>query len=94
MQGVVRTMVGYVYILQSETSGGYYIGATQDVLNRLREHNAGETVSTKNKGPWVVRFTQVYENLNEAKRFERRLKALKRRDIIEQIIRDGNIKMR
>lgn len=87
-------MASYIYILQSETSGSYYIGATQNVENRLREHNAGETASTKNKGPWVVRFTQEYPSLPAARKIEMQLKRLKRRDIIKQIIADGVIKMK
>lgn len=87
-------MAGYVYILQSENTDSYYVGATKDVQNRLREHNAGETSSTKNKGPWLIRFTQEYATLQEAKKIESRIKHLKRRDIIEQIIADGVIKMK
>lgn len=32
-------MVYYVYILQSEKDGSYYIGSTQDVTERLHRHN-------------------------------------------------------
>ncbi|MEZ4783712.1 MAG: GIY-YIG nuclease family protein [Candidatus Kapaibacterium sp.] len=31
-----------VYILQSESTGTYYVGQTQDVHKRLLRHNAGE----------------------------------------------------
>ncbi|MGH7598909.1 MAG: GIY-YIG nuclease family protein [bacterium] len=37
----------YVYILQSQASRKYYVGSTQDVRNRLREHNHGESLSTR-----------------------------------------------
>ncbi|MDP2918981.1 MAG: GIY-YIG nuclease family protein, partial [Dehalococcoidia bacterium] len=33
----------YVYILQSEKSGRYYIGSTGDIPTRLAQHNAGAT---------------------------------------------------
>jgi len=39
----------YVYILRSEKTKKYYVGSTQDVANRLREHNNGETRSMTEK---------------------------------------------
>ena len=38
----------YVYILKNE-KGEKYIGTTQDLKNRLQEHNNGETKTIKNK---------------------------------------------
>jgi predicted GIY-YIG superfamily endonuclease len=32
-----------VYILYSSSASKYYTGSTQDLDNRLREHNSGET---------------------------------------------------
>ena len=36
-----------VYILYSETTQKYYTGQTQDIENRMLEHNSGETTSIK-----------------------------------------------
>ncbi|TAN32679.1 GIY-YIG nuclease family protein [Patescibacteria group bacterium] len=82
----------YVYILQSLKSGMYYIGSSNNPENRLIEHNNGETPSTKNKGPWIIKFKQHYETTTEARRIELKLKRLKRRDYIEKIINDKLIK--
>jgi predicted GIY-YIG superfamily endonuclease len=38
-------------------------------------------------------FYQEYKTLRDARRIERKLKELKRRDYIEKIIKDGYIKM-
>ena len=42
--------------------------------------------------PKVV-FSQEYDNLEQARKIERRLKKLKRKDYIQKIIADGYIKM-
>ena len=67
----------YVYVIQS-TEGRYYIGSTQDVEKRLKQHNA-----PANRG-WTNRFTgwvEVYREecgtRLEARRRERELKKMR-----------------
>ena len=43
-----------VYILQSETAQRFYIGSAADPVARLAEHQRGQTISTRNRGPWVL----------------------------------------
>jgi predicted GIY-YIG superfamily endonuclease len=40
-----------LYVRQSETTGRFYIGHTQDVRERLAYHNANYPKSLKNGGP-------------------------------------------
>jgi len=84
---------GFVYILQSTKNLKYYIGSSVDVKDRLIYHNNGWVTATKNKGPWEIKFTQCYPSIKEAKQIEYKLKKLKSRKIIEQIIFDGIIKI-
>ncbi|MFO7601004.1 MAG: GIY-YIG nuclease family protein [Candidatus Desulfacyla sp.] len=37
----------YVYIIQSEKGGTYYVGSTQDLNSRLDRHNQGRSKYTK-----------------------------------------------
>ncbi len=83
---------GYVYIMQSERSGMYYIGSCHNTTKRLLQHNNGKTLATRNKGPWILRLAQEYSTMKEARQVEYKLKRLKRRDYIEQMIQDGYIK--
>jgi|GEM_PF-3724101 len=41
----------YVYILESELDGTFYIGSTRDVGERLARHNEGRSGYTKSRVP-------------------------------------------
>ncbi|OIP97153.1 hypothetical protein AUK40_03855 [Candidatus Wirthbacteria bacterium CG2_30_54_11] len=84
----------YVYILQSEQTGRYYIGQSAHPEKRLEEHNSGKTISTRSRGPWKIVLQQGYQTDKEARLTEIRLKKLKRRDIIAKMISEGVISLR
>ncbi len=65
----------YVYILQSQATRKYYVGSTQDVSNRLREHNHGESLSTRGGMPWEVVRIEEFPTRTEAVRREKQIKA-------------------
>ncbi len=85
--------MNFVYILQSEKNGRYYIGSTENVERRLVEHNSGKTASLRYLIPMRLVFKQEFENSIMAKRMERKLKNAKSKSILERIIADGFIKM-
>ena len=41
----------YIYILFSLKTNKYYIGSTDDLVRRIKHHNAGSTPSTKGGAP-------------------------------------------
>jgi len=84
--------MSYVYILQAE-DGRYYIGSTDDVATRIKQHQAGYSPATKRMGVVRLVLQQEYESLSEARKIEFRLKRLKRHDYIDKIVREGVIKM-
>ena len=55
----------FVYVLESETTGRYYYGYTNNPARRLNEHNTNHTRSTRNRGPWRLvwlrRFAEMFE---------------------------------
>jgi putative endonuclease len=65
----------YVYILQSQATRKYYVGSTQDVNNRLREHNHGESLSTRGGRPWEIVNIEEFQTRAEAVRKEKQIKA-------------------
>jgi len=67
-----------VYILQSESSGRYYCGQTDDLDRRLRQHNdpkyRGSLTTKRFEGPWKVVWTDICTSRGEAMKLERRIK--------------------
>jgi predicted GIY-YIG superfamily endonuclease len=47
--------VKYVYILESQDSGHFYVGIADDVPARLAKHNAGEVAHTSKYRPWQLK---------------------------------------
>jgi putative endonuclease len=59
-----------VYIIKNP-AGKFYIGLSENVSERLAQHNAGTSKWTKGKGPWHLVWTSAAISLGEASRLER-----------------------
>ncbi|HPB25162.1 MAG TPA: GIY-YIG nuclease family protein [Bacteroidales bacterium] len=57
----------FVYALESLKDGRIYVGQTQDIEKRLKEHNQGRTKSTKAYAPWRLIFQEECEDRQEAR---------------------------
>lgn len=88
-----KNMKGYVYILE-DSEQKFYIGSTDNVERRLKQHNSGHTQTTRRMGILNLVFSQEFDTLREARKVEFRLKRLKRKDYIKRIVDDGYIKIR
>ncbi len=69
-------MVCYVYILYSEQHDMYYVGATNDLEDRLRRHNSGIENHTSKYRPWKMLWFTEKPNKSEAFQLEKKLKNL------------------
>ena len=67
-------MYYYLYILKSLKDLGYYIGSTDNIEKRFKEHNAGKTKSIKHRIPFVIVYNEKYSKKKEAKQREIKLK--------------------
>ena len=65
----------YVYVLRSLISDRQYIGLTNDVDRRLREHNGGKMKYTKAYRPWEVVYQESCLDYSSARRREKYLKS-------------------
>ncbi len=64
-----------VYILTSlRDPAKHYVGITQDLDKRLKEHNSALSYYTKRYAPWNIETYIVFRNKNAAEAFERYLK--------------------
>ncbi len=80
-------MTYYMYIIQSESNGGFYIGHSHDVDLRVARHNLGWTRSTRGRGPWKLVYVEKFETKLDAIRREREIKKRKSREYICRLIK-------
>ncbi len=65
----------YVYLIRSQGDPRQvYTGFTEDLRQRLRDHNAGKSVHTKRHLPWTLETYLAFSERNQALAFERYLK--------------------
>jgi len=64
----------FVYILQSRRDKSIYIGYTDDLRKRLKEHNLGLVYSTKSKIPYSLIYYEAYASKQDASKREHNLK--------------------
>ena len=77
----------YVYVLRSLKNGRHYVGMSQDVSRRLKEHNDGRTRSTKSRKPFEIVYTEECENREAARKRERYFKSGAGRRYLDKILR-------
>jgi putative endonuclease len=75
-----------IYVLQSESSKRFYIGCAEQPEVRLAEHQRGQTISTRSRGPWTLMYQERFDTLSEARRRERQLKSWKSHRSIQELI--------
>ena len=77
------------YILYSEKLDKYYIGSTGDLEGRLQRHNSSNHGFTSTGKPWIMKYSEVFENKTLALKRELQLKNWKNRNAIEELISVG-----
>ena len=65
----------YVYVLESEATGRRYIGSTENINERLKNHNSGKVRSTKAYRPYKIVYVEELETKTEARKREIFLKS-------------------
>ncbi len=77
----------FVYLLKSKKDGTYYIGYTENLKQRLIDHNQGKTKSIKHKVPLMLVYFEGYGNKTVARTREIELKnnSYKKKEIIDRI---------
>lgn len=65
----------YVYVLQSESDAGLYIGFTADLRQRFAQHQAGDSCATAFRRPWRLIYYEAYRMRQDAEGREKFLKS-------------------
>jgi putative endonuclease len=79
-----------MYILYSEKTDQYYVGATNDLAQRLIWHNTDKNKFTSKGAPWRVVYFEEFASKSEAMKREREIKKKKSRKYIEWLIAQNN----
>jgi len=65
----------YVYVIESESTGSWYIGYSSDLRARVARHNANGNASTSGQGPWRLIYYEAYVEDKDARGREKFLKS-------------------
>lgn len=74
------------YILINEARNKTYVGHTNDLERRLRDHNTGKTVFSKRYAPWSIIYQEQFEALTDSLNREKYLKSVSGRRWIKNNI--------
>ena len=75
-----------VYAIQSEKDGRIYVGITDDIKRRLKEHEAGKTKSTKGYRPWKLVYSELIKDRASARDIEKKLKSGFGKEFLKSIV--------
>ena len=64
----------YVYFIRSRQDNSIYVGYTNNLKKRIKEHNQGKTKSIKHKLPFELIYFEAYINKTVARKREIKFK--------------------
>ncbi len=86
-------MYWFLYILQSISKPDkIYIGSSNNLTRRLKDHNNSNTKSTKSFIPWKILYVEKYLTKKEVRNRERQLKKWKNRKRINNLIEKNKMR--
>jgi len=80
-----------MYALYNNVNSEIYIGITQDLERRLKEHNSGKNRYTKAFKPLKVFYTEIFDDYNSARQREIYFKTTKGRRELRKKLADYNL---
>ena len=64
-----------MYILINKKRNKTYVGITNNLARRLKEHNEGKSLYTSRFGPWNVIYVEYFKKRSEARSREKYFKS-------------------
>jgi putative endonuclease len=85
--------VFWIYVLRNESSGKLYVGHTNDLAGRLRQHNEPEQnrslFTKRHPGPWLLVHSEHFSSRSAAMAREQSLKSGQGRDWLRSLLNAG-----
>ena len=76
----------YTYVIKSTSLDIFYIGQTNDLDDRIKRHNQNRNKFTKNKGPWMLIYSNSFQTRAEAIQLEMKFKSFKSKEYLQNWI--------
>ncbi len=76
----------FVYIIKSSVKNWFYVGFSDNIERRLKEHNGGQLSSTKGNKPYNLHYVQIAGSRNEARDLEKYLKVRWNKESLLELI--------
>jgi putative endonuclease len=76
-----------IYTIQSQVDKRLYVGISENILKRVKEHNSGQVFSTKGYRPWILVYTENIGSRIEARKREKYLKSGCGKEFLKSIIK-------
>jgi putative endonuclease len=84
-QGATARNMFTVYALESKKDRRIYVGITGNFSQRLNDHNAGKTKSTKGYRPWKLLHYQEVESRSIARQLEKKWKSGSGKEVLRSL---------
>ena len=78
----------FLYVIKSKNFPFIYVGITQDVERRLKEHNDGKSLSTKAYKPYTLETYIAVQTSYKARKLEKYFKSGSGKTILKKRILD------
>jgi putative endonuclease len=75
----------YVYVLRSSKIGRRYVGSCENLEERLRRHNFGQSKATRHGTPWILVHREIFFSRTAATRKEHYYKTGSGRDELDKL---------
>ena len=79
----------FVYILFSKSYSKFYIGYTEDIERRLKEHHQGAGHTTSRLGVIELVFYEAFKNKKDAQRRERYFKTSQGKKTLKLMLQES-----
>jgi len=76
----------YVYLLKSLSSEKTYVGMTNEISRRIKEHNRGKSKFTSRYMPWKLIYSEEMNTREEARKREKYFKSAAGRKFLKIIM--------
>ena len=79
----------YIYVLLSQKDGKFYIGFTNDLKRRVKEHKQNKNISTSKRLPLKLIYFEGHLSKEDAMRRECYFKTAKGKTTLKQMLRES-----